>query len=274
MKRPIVALEMPGVTPGYVETDLPYLRWVDPSTLLVDEAYQRNLSDRSIKLIRKIVTKFDWRRFKPPIAVDTEGGTEVLDGQHTSIAAAIHPRIDQIPIIIVSAPELQDRAGAFIGHNKDRLTVSTTQMHHAAVAAMDDDALTIDQVCERAGVRVLRVQPGQGSYKPRDTMAVTAIGGLISKFGALRARQMLQVLSDAGCAPIGVVEIRAVSFLMTNDDYKNAFKPEDLTVTIRTLGPQALEDAKLFCLAHKVPAWRGLAVTWFKAVRKVRGNGI
>ncbi len=63
---------------------------VKPSTLLVDERYQRGLSERSIKLIRKIVSEWDWRAFKPPVVVDVGAGLEVIDGQHTAIGAATH----------------------------------------------------------------------------------------------------------------------------------------------------------------------------------------
>ena len=270
MKRAIASLAMPGLEPATALTERPGFRWVSPTTLLVDEAYQRNLSEKSVTLIRRIVADFDWRRFKPPIVVDTAAGLEVIDGQHTAIAAASHPGISEIPVMIVEAKEVADRARAFLGHNRDRLTVTPMQMHFAALAAKDPDACDIDQVCARAGIRVLRYPPGQGVFKARETLAIGSIGALIRNKGVMRARQILEVLSAAECAPIRAEAIRAATFLMTEKEYAGAFVDESLSLTIRTMGEDAYRQAKIFAAEHKVPAWRGLAVTWFRNVRKVR----
>jgi hypothetical protein len=42
------------------------------------------------------VANWDWRRFKPPVVARTATGLEVIDGQHTAIAAASHPDVLQI----------------------------------------------------------------------------------------------------------------------------------------------------------------------------------
>lgn len=65
----------------------PISEWVDPATLLVNATYQRDLSERSIQLIRKIIGGWDWTRFKPPVCSLGDRGIEVIDGQHTAIAA-------------------------------------------------------------------------------------------------------------------------------------------------------------------------------------------
>jgi hypothetical protein len=98
---------------------------VDPSTLLVDESYQREISDRGQKLIRSIVEGWDWTKFKPPVVVETPEGLQVIDGQHTAIAAATHnqiaksatvadlrltKRIGKIPVMVVSADSVEARA--------------------------------------------------------------------------------------------------------------------------------------------------------------------
>lgn len=61
-KRPIKAIAIPGIEPGMADTPQPVVRMVNPSDLLVDEQYQRNLSERSVTLIRKIVGAWDWAR--------------------------------------------------------------------------------------------------------------------------------------------------------------------------------------------------------------------
>lgn len=86
----------------------------------------------------------------------------MIDGQHTAIAAASHPDIALIPVMVVEAVDQAERAGAFIGHNRDRLNITPMQMHYAAVAAGDEDALTVEQVCARAGVKILRLRADGG----------------------------------------------------------------------------------------------------------------
>lgn len=262
--RAIRAMEVPGIVPGGCDAPEPVVERVVPSTLLVDESYQRNLSERSVSLIRRIVSDWDWRRFKPPVVTRTSAGLEVIDGQHTAIAAASHPMIEMIPVMVVDAPERADRARAFIGHNRDRIAVTATQMHFAAVAAGDPDAVTISQVCERAGVAILKVPRGANQFKPRDTMAVAAIGAVINRRGAMRAREILDVLAKAEMAPITVTAVRAAETLLHDPEYSGDITADDLTTTIIAMGSGAEREAKVFAAAHNIPQWRALAITWFR----------
>lgn len=128
--RPIAALPLPDtVRPNAPDiTAAPELRWLSPEQLRVDGRYQRDLSERSIRLIHRIVGDFDWRRFKPPIVTPVAGGDayEVIDGQHSAIAAASHPAVSRIPVLVVAQPDLAGRARAFVGHNRDRVAMLAT----------------------------------------------------------------------------------------------------------------------------------------------------
>jgi hypothetical protein len=268
VRRPVKAVSLSGLTPAFAAVDPPAFEWVDPAELLVDEAYQRGLSERSMTLIRKIITGFDWRRFKPPVVARTAGGLEVLDGQHTAIAAASHPAVTSIPVMVVDAAEAADRAQAFIGHNRDRLNITANQLHHAAVAAGDEDALTIEQVCGRAGVAVLKTMPAHGLFRPRQTMAVNAIGALINRRNAMKARQVLQVLAEADLAPINVMHIKAVEVLMFDPEYTGEVEPGDITTALIALGGDADREAAVYAVTHKIPKWRALAIVLFRKGRK------
>jgi hypothetical protein len=262
--RKIARIAVPGIEPGGADMPKPVVQSVDPTTLLVDESYQRNLSERSVKLIRKIVADWDWRRFKPPVVAKIDGALHVLDGQHTAIAAATHPKITTIPIMIVKADNVEERARAFLGHNRDRIIVTATQMFVAAVAAGDESAVTVSQVCERAGVVILKNPPGR-PFKPCETMAVAAITALVNRRGALLARQIVEVLSKANCAPITAGQIKAAEMLIKDVEYAGQVSLEDLTTTIISTRDTAEQEAKVFAAAHDVPAWKALGITWFKA---------
>lgn len=273
--RPVVPICIQGIEPGAPPTGEPMIEWMAPSDLLVDGAYQRDLSDKSIKLIRRIVEHWDWRRFKPPVVAWTEAGFEIIDGQHTAIAAATHPTIERIPVLVVEASELKDRASAFIGHNRDRLAVSAVQMHQAAATAGDEDAVTVNQVCERAGVRLVTGAWGGYAWQAGETVAVSAVRRLIDQRGAQKARMVLQALCAAGCAPITVHDIKAADLLFHSADFAGDLEPlpvggEDLAQAIRNLGANGPKEAREYAALKCLPLWKAQAAVWFKKTRKRR----
>ena len=223
-----------------------------------------------MRLIRRIVEGFDWRKFKPPTAVWTDEGLEVLDGQHNAIAAASHPAVGMIPVVVVEASDVKDRASAFLGINRDRLNVTMMQMHAAGIVAGDEPALQIDAVCQTAGIRILKASPSNGDYQARDTVAVRAIGDLIRRRGPVIACDVMKAVAGADLAPVTAAAIKAADFLLHDKQHADAFDPPELTKAIVALGPQADRDAGVFAAEHCVPKWRGLAATWFKKVRKRR----
>jgi hypothetical protein len=268
--RPIANTALADLEPGGTPRAKPIFEWVAPTRLLVDEGYQRNLGERSMRLIRKIVSNWDWARFKPPVCVLTDAGLECLDGQTTAIAAATHPDIDQIPVMIVEATERADRAAAFIGHNVDRVTVTATQIHAAAVTAGDEAAVAIERACEAAGVTILKAKPGSG-FKPGQTVAVAAIGAVVARRGEEEAGRYLRILVEAGAAPVAAHQIKAVEALLTDAEFET-LDPDHLASTIRSLGADGEREAKAFSATHCIPIWKGLASVWFRKCRKRRAG--
>ncbi len=266
--RRVSALPLPGIECPPPDGDQPTFRWIDPCSLLVDESYQRNLSKRSMGLIRQIVGHWDWRRFKPPIVAETDVGLEVIDGQHTAIAAATHPGIPEIPVIVVRADERATRAGAFIGHNRDRISITSTQMYFAALTAGDEDALTVQQVCERAGVVVLKHPPANAEFRPGETMAVAAIARLIARRGVIKARQVLETLRNADLTPVSAAAIRSTEDLLFNAEFAGQIQPGEITMTLTALGDLVDSEAKVFAATHKVPFWRAYGAVVFRYRRR------
>lgn len=190
----------------------PTLLWVDPTTLYVDESYQRNLSRRSIKLISQIVSSWDWTHVKPPIVCrDESGRLEVIDGQHTAIAAACHPGIDKLPVMIVEAATVAARARAFVGHNRDRIVVTPAQIHFSMVAAGDIEALEVQKVCAEAGVTLLRHPPSNGEFRVGECVSIAGVARLVKQYGAALARESLGMLVAAGRAPVRAEEAQAIA---------------------------------------------------------------
>lgn len=267
--RPVRTLVLAQLTPNVPATDVPRFTLVDPQELLVDESYQRGLSNRSIKLIRRMVGGWDWRKYKPPVVARTSAGLEVLDGQHTAIGAASHPLIDKIPVMIVVADHQAERAAAFVGHNKERLNLTPMQMHAAAAAAGDVDARAINRACAEAGVVVLK-SPRYDGFRTGETIAVGAIGALVKRRDHDAAVKVLGILVAAGCAPVGANWIKAVDLLLHGPEYAGVLEANDLAALIAGSGGDLEKEAALFSGAHGVVTWKAMAVVSFRKCRKRR----
>lgn len=256
-----------GFKPSAVPTDEPLLEWMAPSDLLVERAYQRDLSPKSLALIKRIVEGWDWRRFKPPVVAWTERGFEIIDGQHTAFAAVTRG-IARIPVLVVDAAALDDRAAAFVGHNLDRVAITPVQMHRAKLAAGDEDAQTVQQVLDRAGAILVVSYYGGREWKPGETVAVSTIDQLAKRRGAMKARQVVEVLVKAEAAPITAAGLKAVDMLMHRPDFAD-IDLEHLPSTIANLG-DIEDEAKLDAKTHCIPAWQALGRIWFRKCRKIR----
>ncbi len=264
--RPVKAIDL-AESLAPIPTEPPLTEWMAPGDLLIEAAYQRDLSPKSMDLIKRIAERWDWRRFKPPIVAWSERGFEIIDGQHTAIGAATRG-IDKIPVLVVEASDLTDRASAFVGHNQDRLAITPIQMHQAKLAAGDEDALTAQQVIDKAGATLVISAYGARGWKPGETVAITTIDQLARKRGAMRARQVVELLVKAHAAPVSAAAIKAVDMLM--------FKPEFAEIDLEHL-PAAIiqagdveKEAKLDAKTHCIPAWEAMGRIWFRKCRKAR----
>jgi hypothetical protein len=269
--RTVEPLALPDAwTPAELEVGEPRFEWVAPATLLIDPAYQRNLTEASVRLIHRIAAGWSWRRFKPPIVAETDAGLHILDGQHTAIGAATHGGIAKIPVMIVEGADQLERARAFLGHNRDRVGLTALSLFHAAVAAGDESAATVMQVCARAGVTVLRTVRPQGVFDMGETVAVAALGGLCRRRTAMQARIVLEALAQARLAPITSDAIKAAEELLHGSTYTGEIAPEDLKATLLGRWPDMQRKASDLALAKSLPKWRALAITLYQHTRKRR----
>src|ERR1700733_5696381 len=101
MLRPIKPIPLVGLTLNAIKSKPPVFEWADPRMLQVEASYQRNLSEKSITLIRRIAAGFDWAHLKPPVcARDADKKLFCIDGQHSAIAA-VSRGVEKIPVMIV-----------------------------------------------------------------------------------------------------------------------------------------------------------------------------
>ncbi len=261
--RAIKAMKFPDLKPASFEGERPSLMWVAPCDLLVDATYQRDLSDRSIRLIRRLIENFAWNRLKPPIVVQAgPASLHIVDGQHTAIVAATLG-IPQIPVFVVKADTLDERARAFVGHNSDRITVSPFDIYRALLASGDPDAVDVDNVCKRAGVRVRYISPSS-SIAEGDTAAVGLIRAMVRRRGVIPSRKVLQCLVKARRAPISAAEIMAAENIICVE--RKTVDLETLTTVIRIEGTEGLNKAHAKAKTDRTPLWRELTARWIRRI--------
>lgn len=261
--RSIAALSLPDITPAVIGGSMPRIIMADPRLMLVDEKYQRGLSERSLKLIRKIVGQWNWASFKPPVVTEVDGQLHVIDGQHTAIGAVTHGGIAEIPVLLVDALSAPERAASFAAHNRDRIAVTSTQLHAAMVEAGDEDAMTIAQVCERAGVEVLKHPPSFARFEPGQTMAVACIRALVNRRHAMGARRVLEICAKARLAPVSAQMIRAVEHLLFAEEYRDEIKPEVIETALAIGFADIVKEASRFSAERNVLLWRATASVIF-----------
>lgn len=218
--RPLKAASLNGVEPAKIGKKLPKFELADPRMLYVEEAYQRGILARGTRLIREIVAEFSWSRFKPPICVRLRESGNLLvciDGQHTATAAASHPDIRNIPIMVVDAADIPARAAAFVGHNRDRLALTTVMIYAAELAAGDEVAIMVNKACRAAGATIPRRMVASHEKQPvGQTISLGAIKAIAQRQGVEALTRVLRVLVAVGRAPIKSVEIAAVAMIFTH----------------------------------------------------------
>lgn len=261
---------------GHTETDLifrdpgalPDLDWIDKNLIDVDPTYQRGLDENRVL---KILDWFTWKSFGALTLAKAENGRyHAIDGQHRLEAAKRHPNVSLLPCTIIEADGTIGEAETFVTVNANRKNVSQLEMYWAELAAGDEDAQTIAQVCERAGVKVLRYPGSNAQYKPGETIAVASLRSLLDKNSALRARQILEVLANAKLEPITGLQIKACEALMTDPEYRDQIEPEAISDAIRGNALGLDDEAAVFAATHRMPKWKALVSVWFRKTRKKR----
>lgn len=205
----------------------PEVELVPLEALCLDPSYQRALSRRSKRLIRKIAEAWDWTRFKPlTVRPSGDGRLEVIDGQHSALAAAARRDIPRLPAVVIAGET--NAAAAFVGINRDRLAVTPLQIFWAEVEAGAEEAIDIRDGAADAGVEILRGPRSAVDMRPGQTMAIGALRQLARQGGRVYVRRALAAALAARCDPIEARHIKALAKLLFAAEYRGAVSAERL----------------------------------------------
>lgn len=262
--RQIKPIKIPNLEIFPIVGNLPQFTTASPTDLYVEPEYQRNLSDNSIRLIRKIVGQWNWAHTKPPICVQDGEKLMVIDGQHTAIAAASRGDIKKLPIVIISKCEMKERALAFVAHNTLRVQVTTVQIHLSRLAAGDETAVAIQEACKRAGAKILPCPPAHGIFNVGETLAVKQLETIANKKGVVGTARILKILVKAKRQVKGT-EMAALFLIL----YSKKFDPvddEDLISVIGSKPIRAWENSVIGLREKKkISLSMALAIKWTRA---------
>ncbi len=235
--RPVTPLKSDGLTPSVLEGPAPELVWLALDRLVINDAYQRHISEKSVTLIRRMVERFDWGRVKAlSVARLEDGRYEVIDGQHTAIAAATHGQIDALPCLVTSGKSLEARSADFVSLNRDRLSMTPMQVFYAELAAGEELAVDVARGVELAGGRVLRYPPPFAKFAIGDALCVGQLRTLARAGGVAYVKRAVKICVEGRCAPVKAVTLKALQQLLWG---KSGFG----ALTVRQGGDLALAEA-------------------------------
>lgn len=248
--------------------EVPVLDWLDKTLIDIDTTYQRGLDEGRVQ---RIIDWFAWDSFGAiVVAPAVDGRFHAIDGQHRLEAAKRHPKVSVVPAIIITAIGTAAEAETFVNVNGARKNVSPLEMHWAQLAAGDPEAETVKQVCERAGVKLMRYPGSNGKYAPGETVAIAALRGLIDKRGAMKARQTLEILAAAQLKPITAIQIKAAEMLFFDPEFAEHLEPDAIAEAIRGAALVIEDEANAFAATHRMPKVKAFASVWFRKCRKKR----
>lgn len=178
----------------------PKLAWVGLDKLVVDDSYQRPITERGWRNIHRIAENFNWAAFSTVILAPARkaGFYNIIDGQHRCHAAALLG-MDSVPCQIVEAAAAE-QARAFEQINGNVTTVHNLIRFHARIQAGDPEACTIAEMAREAGVTLNRYPVSAVRQKPAESGVTYQLAGIAQKQGRDMAVLAMRAIVKSGTA--------------------------------------------------------------------------
>lgn len=217
----------------------PRLLMVAPHQLVVNEEYQRDLSNQSRARIRHIAENWDWGKYKAISIVRCDEGVcedagcelyEVIDGQHAGIAAATNGNIELLPAVLWetgSEISLSEKADKFIGINKMRIALTPAAIFKAELAHGNEEAIAVQCALSFARVELLDSPSPTGEYGVGQVLSLATLRSIYRKHGEKFLTRVLKICRASECAPISSTLLKALENTLDTDD-----EPEHIDVRI------------------------------------------
>ncbi len=260
----VVKLKAPDIVPGVIGPR-PKMKWLTVDSLRINRAYQRDLSERSVRLIRRMVAGWDWNRLKALTVFDLGDGTfEVLDGQHTAVAAQTHGGIPELPCLVTPVRSTQQAAADFVGLNTDRVGLTPLQIFWAQVAAGDEECCEVARGVAQAGGRIPKNSMSSAHFREGDVISIGALTKLAREGGMPYVRRVVELGVTARLAPIARDFIVAAHELIWGAQAGMVTDQRIVDVIRVQSMARLLSDARILAEQHKHTIGHALALVFVR----------
>lgn len=213
---------------------MPTTAWIPIESLYVNPLYQRTIGDRGAKLIKSMVERWQWPLCGMIVVVKlADGRYEVLDGQHRCVGAAAHGGIRSLPAVVIECQTLEERARVFVTLNSSRVSTTPSQRFRAAIASREREAVAIDRIAGKAGVRILPNPPYKNEFSVGDTLAASSLLKAYRTWGDEVLRRVLAFCVEARLAPIKADHLSGLGTLFGEEPWKGSHI--DMRALVRAL---------------------------------------
>lgn len=177
---------------------MPTIEWVPSQELLVDDSYQRSIETKASKsLIEGIARAWDWDLFDVlKVSRRPDDRLFVVDGQHRRAAALLRRDISQLPCVIKRCHGAAEEARLFTAANRGRKAMSRLDDYRAAVAAGDEQAVTIERLITSAGLKMARAASPKGQA-PGEIAIIAPIRSALRLRGEAVVGKALTLIGEA-----------------------------------------------------------------------------
>jgi hypothetical protein len=137
-----------------------------------------------------------------------------VDGQHTAIAAATLGSIETLPCLVLDAATRAERSAAFVGINRDRVSLTAYALYRARLIAGDPEAVMVNNALVAAGATLHESIRQKETYPPGALACVSTLLQIVRWNGEALLTRVLKVACEAGLSPVPSALIRALAELM------------------------------------------------------------
>lgn len=212
MFRPLSNEKFAPPRSDYQPGPAPMLEWITTDKLVVDTTYQREISQKGRQNVRHIAEHFEWSKFAPVIVAPIEGGRyAIVDGQHRTTAAMLRS-VEEVPCQVVQANPTQ-QAAAYAAVNGNVTKTTSQQLFHARLAAGEQQAKDLAEVCAIADVEIIRRCKPQSKMGVGQTQAVGALTRCLRNYGRNTLITALQCLTQTADGNAGFVRATIIEGL-------------------------------------------------------------
>lgn len=210
--------------------------------LRINDDYQRQLSRDSTRMGVKIASEFDWELYHLPVVSptgDTDEVTglpiyEVLDGQHTAIAAVTNGHIRELWCWPGRPDEnLASRAESFEKLNTQRTAITPVELFWASVSANKEEALEVVAACRNTGASVIKRPKPYGDMHVGETICVDPLMKLARKGGKIYVERILRICMNLRLSPISKIWILTLEDLLFKPHSLNHMKGTPATLDLQ-----------------------------------------